>query len=283
MAIAPYALVSPARPVEPGDASPPRKTAYFLHGILGSGGNLRTLAKRVLELSPGWEVILVDLPGHGRSEPMPAPHTLTACKDAVLTLATALEKPIGAVVGHSFGGKVALVLAEALPQLRACCTLDSTPGARHDRHGSESTLGVLQALRMLPDTFATRADFATSLRDAGLAEDLVAWLSLNLAATDTGAFRFRLDLDVIDALLDDYFARDCWPVLEAPRETHFAIVIGGASGVWDEADRERALRLQAASGEHVTVTEIPGASHWLHVDALEATAKAIAANLAHVP
>ena len=267
MAIAPHALVSPASPTAE------LRKAYFLHGILGSGGNLRSLAKRVLELAPGWEVVLVDLPGHGRSEPMRKPHTVSACACAVKELAEALHKPATALVGHSFGGKVALVATETISDVRVCCTLDSAPGERLDHHGSESTLKVVDVLRSLPPTFATRAEFTTLLRTAGLSDDLVAWLALNVVAADE-RFRFRLDLGIIEALLADYFALDCWPILEQASTTTFSVVIGGASTVWDAADLARAQ--QAA---RLAVTVVPGASHWLHVDALEATANAIAESL----
>lgn len=273
MSLAPHALVSPASPTAE------LRTAYFLHGILGSGGNLRTLAKRVLELTPGWEAVLVDLPGHGRSEAMPMPHTVAACALAVQDLAQSLKKTATAIVGHSFGGKVALVATETMPSVRACCTLDSAPGERLDHHGSESTLKVLDALRALPKTFATRAEFAGALGAAGLSADLIAWLALNLVATtnagsEVNAFRFRLDLDVIDALLGDYFALDCWPILAQPSPIAFSVVVGGASTVWDAADLTRAKQISG-----LAVTVVPGASHWLHVDALEATAKAISESL----
>lgn len=274
MAVLPHALVSSR------SSSTAPKTAYFLHGILGSGGNLRTLAKRVLERCEGegeaWEIVLVDLPGHGRSVPMKAPFTLAACADAVRELAASLSKPISALVGHSFGGKVALVYAESDPELPVCCTLDSAPGPRPDHHGSESTLRVVGALRSLPEVFETRTAFDELLRHAGLDQNLIAWLALNVVAREGGGFRFRLDLDVIDALLNDYFARDCWPILER-ETTHFSVVIGGASGVWDGEDRARAETLSKQG--HLAVTVIAGASHWLHVDALEPTADAVASSL----
>jgi len=43
------------------------RTIAFLHGILGRGGNLRTIAKRFVEARPQWTAWLVDMRGHGRS------------------------------------------------------------------------------------------------------------------------------------------------------------------------------------------------------------------------
>ena len=39
----------------------------FLHGIMGSGANLRTIARRFVSARPEFEAWLVDLRGHGSS------------------------------------------------------------------------------------------------------------------------------------------------------------------------------------------------------------------------
>jgi len=49
------------------DGERPERTILFLHGMLGKGGNLQTLAKRFVQEQPGWTALLVDLRGHGRS------------------------------------------------------------------------------------------------------------------------------------------------------------------------------------------------------------------------
>jgi len=49
------------------DGARPESAIAFMHGILGRGINLRTIAKRFVEARPGWTAWLVDLRGHGRS------------------------------------------------------------------------------------------------------------------------------------------------------------------------------------------------------------------------
>ena len=41
------------------------KTMAFLHGILGSGSNWRSFAKRLVQDKPGWRALLIDLRKHG--------------------------------------------------------------------------------------------------------------------------------------------------------------------------------------------------------------------------
>jgi esterase len=58
-----------------------------------------------------------------------------------------LGVPATGVVGHSFGGKVALALAQAHPELLEVMTLDSAPGPRLDARGSEATVRVVTMLQ----------------------------------------------------------------------------------------------------------------------------------------
>jgi len=251
--------------VQPNGAPPPRWAA-FLHGIFGQGGNLRTLARRVGELAPGWGAVLVDLRMHGQSQDLPPPHTVEA---AAADLA-ALPVPIDAVVGHSFGGKVALAYARARGVPRAV-VIDATPGPRPDRRGSETILAVLDALATVPPTFPAREDFLARMQAEGVAPELAQWLAMNVARAGD-AYRLRMDLPALRAMLDDYWALDLWPVLEdAAGVTEVDLVLGGRSRVFDDADRARA---EAAPRAHVHV--VRDAGHWVHVDAPEVLAAIVA-------
>ncbi len=84
-----------------------------LHGLTGHGRRWRTLATRHL---PDFAVVAPDLLGHGRSS-WSAPWTFDA---NVAALAGVVENQADGpvvVVGHSFGGAVALHLAAARPDL----------------------------------------------------------------------------------------------------------------------------------------------------------------------
>ncbi|MGV0741676.1 alpha/beta hydrolase [Mycolicibacterium sp. XJ870] len=83
----------------------------LIHGLTGHGQRWQTLANRHL---PEFSIAAPDLIGHGRS-PWAAPWTLDA---NVAALAALLDGPT-LVVGHSFGGAVALNLAAAHPDLVA--------------------------------------------------------------------------------------------------------------------------------------------------------------------
>lgn len=240
---------------------------FFLHGILGSGANWRTFARRWVAARPEWGAVLVDLRKHGGSQDFPPPHTLAACAGDLVDLERAVPGPVQGVLGHSFGGKVALAyLARRGEQLAHAFIIDSMPGARSDARGSEQVVKLLDLLEHLPPTFASREDFIARVEAAGFSREIALWQAMNLKR-EGEVYTLRVDLPAIRALLDDYFAQDFWPVIEAPRSaTQVHLIIGGRSTVFNAEDRERAARIAAASGGRVTYDVFPNAGHWVHVD-----------------
>lgn len=247
------------------------------HGIYGAGSNWRAIARKLTDTRPEWGVVLVDLRGHGRSEAGEPPHTVAACADDLAALVREL-RGVAAIAGHSFGGKVALEYASRRPDLELAWILDSSPGARPDARGSESTVRIVQLLETLPEHFPTRESFIEYIVKSGTDRPIAMWLAMNLrAAPDGNGYALRVDLPALRALLDDYFARDEWPVIERPEsKTRFHIVVGGRSTVLDAAERTRAEKL-AAQSDRVQLHVIEDAGHWIHVDAPDALFDLVAA------
>ncbi len=250
--------------VLPPKAAPNGRCILVLHGILGSGSNLRGVAQALTTHDPGAQCVLADLRMHGRSQGFAPPHTLQACAHDLAELSRSVSMPITEVVGHSFGGKVALAFARDRPELTRVALLDSSPFLRRTRVGSEQTLAVIDMLESLPARFDTRAAFVEHVHSQGFSRMIADWLAMNLDRTDQG-LRFRLDLSAIRALIDDYFAHDLWPVIEASK-ARVDLVIGARSEVWQAADIERANDLQAREPERVRVHVLRDAGHWVHVD-----------------
>lgn len=250
-------------------APTPRHWIYLLHGILGQGGNLRSVARRWIEERPDTGAVLVDLRLHGRSQDQPPPDTLAACAEDVEALASALQRPLRSVLGHSFGGKVAMQLAARNESIQELWVLDSLPGTRPDGTRSEDTLGVLEVLDSLPPRFASREEFLEAVQAKGLSTSIAQWLAMNVKR-DGEHFRLITDLGRVRSLLDDYFDQDLWSVLEAPRAAHTHLVVGGRSDVLNADDRARAARAAEAAPGHVQVHTLAEAGHWLHAEAPDA-------------
>lgn len=245
----------------------PSRYMVFLHGILGSGANWRTFAKQIIAAEPDWGAVLVDLRLHGESQGFLPPHTLEAAARDVRELLATLDKPARGVFGHSFGGKVALEIARQREgDLDQLFVIDSTPSARPDAKGSESTQHIVDLLNELPPEFPDRQSFTQWMEGRGVSRPTAMWLAMNVRPVpNTTRFVFRIDLAGVRELLADYFVRDLWGVLEerpAGSTMRSHLVVGGKSGVVDAADRERAQHIAGT-----TIDVIPEADHWVHVDA----------------
>lgn len=260
----------------------PTRAFLFLHGILGSGTNLRSLARAFVRAEPTWQAVLVDLRGHGRSAMPAPPHTLAACADDVAEVCRASTLPVAGALGHSFGGKVAMTLAHrgdaVAGALEHVVLVDSMPGARLGGRGSENVLVVLETLATLPRRFATREELIDALVQRGQTRGVASWLAMSLHRTEEG-FELPFDLPAIDTLLDDYFARDLWPLFdEAPPSERPRLhqVIGERSTVFDADDRVHAARL--AEEGRATLDLLP-AGHWVHVDDPDGLTRALLARV----
>lgn len=259
-------LPSHQRIAAPG--ADPARWMFVLHGILGSGANFRSFARRLAAACPEWGFVLVDLRMHGQSQGAPPPHTIAAAADDLVRLEAEIALPITGVMGHSFGGKVALAYTPRAPrELDQVWVLDASPGARRER--AATTEAVLRTLRAMPALLPSRASFLDAVTRDGHPRAVAEWLAMNGKPAD-GGFRVRLDLDAIQALLDSYVTTDLWPVVERPEGTRaIHVVIAGRSDALDGGDQSR-LAAIAAVEPRVHTHVIEEAGHWVHVDAPDA-------------
>lgn len=263
------------------------RTAYVLHGALGSGQNFTRFIQRLAEKRPEYRYALVDLRHHGKSSGAPPPNTLEACARDLLALADALGAAPSAVIGHSFGGKVAIEYARVVSStedsrqardLDQVWVLDAVPGAQAGVDTSEIAI-VIRAVRAVPMPAASRKDVVQHLVEhSGLSSGLSEWMATNLKREGDG-YEWILGLDAIEELLADYFRVDLWDFLGQPRERpEFRLVVAERSDRWPRAERARARALPPAA--RVAYHELPNSGHWVHVDNPDALLALIAAHLA---
>jgi esterase len=270
-----HALVAP-------DGKTPEAWLLFLHGILGSGSNWRTIARRLVAARPDWGAILVDLRMHGRSQDAPPPHTLDAVAADLDALAADLAgrgMRVAGVIGHSFGGKSALAFRRLAPAgLLETWVLDASPSPRPDALAAEpraegappgdDPIEVVGMLEALPGQFSGRDEFLAAVTGRGFSRPLADWLAMNLEREAAG-FHLRLDLAAIRELLTDYYQQALWPAVESsdlPGALRF--VVAGRSSAVPGRDRDR-LQALAADGR-VDVHLLPDVGHWLHLEAADA-------------
>lgn len=156
-----------------------------VHGITGHGGRYRRLAEEAL---PERRTVAVDLRGHGRSTydgPWSIPRHVADLVDTLDSYG------LGAVdvVGHSYGGAIALALLVAAPaRVRRLVLLDPAL-AQSGKQASRS------ATQTINDPGWATVEEATVARNAGLGDEInvgvVEDIAEHLVETDDGRFRFR--------------------------------------------------------------------------------------------
>jgi esterase len=229
--------------------------ALVLHGILGSGRNWRGFCRQLHQEAPDWSFLTPDLRCHGSSPPSAPPHDLDACADDI---DAALDEEPDAVIGHSFGGKVALAWAARHGRGQRVIVLDSPPWAGTPPPVEMGTPAwIITELQRVATPAADRSRVRSHLLEAGLPEGIVAWLLTSLRKHDDG-WRWAYDLDGIHALLMDYFRRDFLPFMSNySGEIH--VVRAERSDRWNDAQWSQ---LHQVAKPHI----VRNAGHWLHVD-----------------
>jgi pimeloyl-ACP methyl ester carboxylesterase len=166
------------------------------------------------------------------------------------------------ILGHSFGGKVALSSARISPAgLRQVWAIDSTPAPGRTAAGASD---ILALLRRLPRQFRDRRAAVHRLQEGGFDRTVAEWMATNLTRTPDG-YGWRFSITDMEELLADYFRDDEWPVVEAPPPGLELIFIrAGRDSILDDRSASRLARMQR-SDRRVRLVTLPG-GHWLNMD-----------------
>lgn len=229
----------------------------FLHGLFGRGRNFGTAAR---DLQPQLRGLLVDLPNHGRSA-WTDRVDYAQMADAVaghLRTGVAADGPVH-VVGHSMGGKTAMTLALAHPELVDRLVVEDVgPTGTGETSEFEHLLGALARIDL--DGLESMGE-----ADRQLAEDvpqptLRGFLLQNLRRAGDGGFAWQPNLEVL--LRDLPVITGDIPQLggEAVFEGPVLWVAGGDSDYVTE-EAEPVMRRHFPQTRRLTVKD---ATHWVH-------------------
>ncbi|WP_145109187.1 alpha/beta fold hydrolase [Cereibacter sediminicola] len=234
------------RAEQPSDAPP----LLIAHGLFGSARNWGVICRRLAETR---KVIAVDMRNHGDS-PWTETHRYP---DMAADLAEVIRAQGGQadVLGHSMGGKAAMMLALTEPErVRRLVVADVAPVA-YD-HDQTRNVDVMRGLD--PATVATRGDadrkLSEVLPDAGLRAFFLQSLDLK-----SDPPRWRLNLDLLAAEMPHIVG---WPAVEGRFEGPTLFLTGELSTYVGPEHRETIQRLFPAA----RFAELKGAGHWLHAE-----------------
>lgn len=249
------------------------RALVMMHGIFGRGRNWQTIARAVVRARPEYACWLIDLPHHGDSPAGTHGDTVRGLAADVSEWCNTQGLTPDGILGHSYGGKVALAFADRRrDQPLQVWVIDSTPEVKEP---SGSAWGMIDVVRALPPRFATRDAAIGALVESGYALGVAQWMATNLESNDDG-FAWKLDFVAMERLLVDFFATDLWEVVESPAAEHdLHFLKASESSAITAAAVER---LAASSGRRVHVHHRQG-GHWIHAESPQVVTELLVTHL----
>lgn len=228
------------------------KPLVLLHGLFGSARNWGAVQKA---LAAEYRVVALDLRNHGASPHAPGMGYAAQAEDVAETLA-ALGIGNAALLGHSMGGKVAMMLALTRPSLvERLIVADIAP--RPYPPALRATVGAMQAVPLRSGLTRQEADQA--LRAAVPEAPIRSFLLQNLRFEATPP-AWRIGLTEIAAAMPEIedFAPPPGARFDGP-----ALAMAGALSPYIRAEDHTAFR---ALFPQISFSRIPRAGHWLHAE-----------------
>ncbi|WGL51222.1 alpha/beta fold hydrolase [Nocardioides sp. BP30] len=229
----------------------------FLHGLFGQGRNWNTIGKA---LAGDRRVMLVDLPNHGRSawtDRVDYVQMADAVAAEVLT-PLAAQGPV-ALVGHSMGGKVAMLAALRHPELvERLVVVDMSPVGYGTAREFTGYIRALQGLDLA--AIKDREDAEAALTAAVPTPSVRSFLLQNLRR-DGDSWRWQPNLAVLGRDIEQLSG---WPEEVADALAPYAgpvLWIAGAESGYVKPEYDAAMTRLFPRKRLLT---IKGAGHWVH-------------------
>jgi len=218
----------------------------IVHGLFGSGRNWGVIAKW---LAADRKVVTVDMRNHAGS--------FWAADHSYPTLAQDLADVMQSygtmdVIGHSMGGKAAMVAALAGAPIRKLVVADIAPVGY-----SHTQMPMIEAMRALDlSSFKTRTEADTALSAYVPEKSVRAFL---LQSLDVQGQKWRLNLDALADQMDLIIG---FPEVSGTFNNDTLFLSGAASDYVTRDFRPRIKDLFPTA----RFAKIPDAGHWLHAE-----------------
>jgi pimeloyl-ACP methyl ester carboxylesterase len=226
----------------------------ILHGLFGFSDNWQSHAKK---LSEYYRVILVDLRNHGHSD-WSDDFSYSIMADDIKELCDDLDLKKIILVGHSMGGKVAMLFSQRYEELLEKLVVVDIGVKVYPMH-HQHILAGLHALNL--ENMKARSEADEVLRKYIDSEGVIQFLLKNLYWKEKGKLAFRMNLKVLEREMPDILG--ALPEKEVMTPTLF--IRGGMSNyILDEDISE----LEERFPDSQTIT-IANAGHWVHAEVQE--------------
>ena len=223
----------------------------ILHGLFGSSDNWQTQAKK---FAVYFRVILVDLRNHGHSNWDPDTSYHAMASDIIeLIHDLNLEKII--LVGHSMGGKVAMLITQLNPKLIDKLIVVDMGIKGYPPHHQHILEGI-HAVKL--DGVSSRSEADKELNKYIESEGVKQFLLKNLYWKEKGQLAWRMNVAVLEASMDQILE----PIPETEVFTPTLFIRGELSNYILDEDISDIENLFPDS-QYITISQ---AGHWVHAE-----------------
>jgi len=224
-----------------------------LHGLFGDADNFRSIA---LHLERYFQVIRLDLPGHGQSDTMDE-YRFDSMANVVLEHLVSSGITDFHLIGHSLGGKVAMAMAGkgSDASINKLIVVDIAPRLYPPHHDD-----IIDAMSQLPlDEIKSRGDAEKRLRSSIPDAGVRGFLLKSLQRDSDNRWHWRFDLQ---GLSSSYENIQLPPEFDHPVPATTLFIKGGNSDYLGAQD-ELSIRTHFKDPHF---KEIGGAGHWPHAE-----------------
>lgn len=231
----------------------------MIHGMFGAKKNFESLAK-AFSMNTNRQVITVDVRNHGNSPHVAEMdyHSMVGDMERLLQN-LGIDKAI--TLGHSMGGKIAMVMALTKPHLVSKLIVEDVSPTVSRLGGSTALPEYFSAMRNITfDQSATtladvRKDSSELLKDVFPDVGVRNFMLTNIEKNDK--YCWRINLDAIEANLDVLVS---FPRLDTSYSLPVLFIGGSQSEHIREANYPDIKRLFPA----VEIKHVKDAGHWVH-------------------
>lgn len=239
----------------------------FCHGLFGQGRNWTQIAKGLADVC---RPTLLDMPDHGRSPWTERFDYVEAAGLVARTLREIDPDEPWIVVGHSMGGKIAMLLALTEPELvDRLAVVDISPAPTESFTEFETYIAGMEAMDL--EAIESRADADEAMRDAAPDPGVRGFLLQNLRREGDG-WRWQPNIEVIGR---DIATIGGWPTDVVGRLAPFegpVLWLSGERSPYVTEDNHAEMRRLFPRVRHVRVKD---AAHWVHSEQPEVTIQSL--------
>lgn len=241
------------------DGEAGRPALVFLHGLFGSKTNFNSIAKALAQQT-GRRVLTVDARNHGDS-----PHSPDMSYEAMIQDLQDLLPQLGlapcVLIGHSMGGKTAMLLALQRPELvERLVVVDISPVNTITSSNFPAYMAAMKATDIPEKMSRSSARRLADKKLSSIIQDTAvrAFLLTNLVEAD-GRFVWRVNLDALAQHVDEIMA---FPPQQESYPGPTLFLLGGKSDFVHPSHHPEIKRLFPGA----QIQTVPDAGHWVHAD-----------------